>query len=244
MIPKIIHYCWFGRGEMPVLALKCIDSWHKYMPDYEYKLWNEDNFDINSNQYVKEAYEAKKYAFVTDYVRLFALYNEGGIYMDTDVEVLKSYDKLLNLSGFIGFDGTKNHPVGTGTIACLAGGEWVREQILAYDKIHFINPDGSYDMTTNPTRITRIMVKNGFRNNGEEQDYKDIHVFPTDFFCPRQTTGEFFLTDNTYCDHHFMGSWIEGKKRWKRHLASIIGKENMTRLIKLKRRLTRNANNA
>ena len=229
---------------MPELALKCIDSWHKYLPTYEYKLWNEDNFDINSNQYVKEAYEAGKYAFVTDYVRLFALYTEGGIYMDTDVEVLKPYDNLLNLSGFIGFDGTKNHPVGTGTIACLADGEWVREQFHAYDEIHFINPDGSYDMTTNPTRITRIMVDNGFANNGKEQVYKDIHVFPTDFFCPRQTTGEFFLTDNTYCDHHFMGSWKDEKNGWKKRLASIIGSKNMTRLIKLKRRLIRNANNA
>ena len=244
MIPRIIHYCWFGRGEMPELAQKCIDSWHKYMPDYVYRLWNEDNFDINSNQYVKEAYESRKYAFVSDYVRLYALCKEGGIYMDTDVEVLKPYDNLLNLSGFIGFDGTKHHPVGTGTIACLADGEWVLEQIHAYDEIHFINPDGSYDMITNPTRITRIMVENGFVNNGEEQVYKDIHVFPTDYFCPRQTTGEFFLTENTYCDHHFMGSWIEEKKGWKNRLASIIGSKNMTRLIKLKRNLTRNANNA
>ena len=102
MIPRIIHYCWFGRGQMPEMALKCIESWHKHMPDYRYKLWNEDNFDINSVPYVKEAYEARKFAFVTDYVRLYALYHEGGIYMDTDVEVLKPYDDLLNLKGFTG----------------------------------------------------------------------------------------------------------------------------------------------
>ena len=103
MIPKTIHYCWFGRAPMPDLAHRCIESWHKFMPNYEYKLWNEDNFDINCNKYVKEAYEAEKYAFVTDFVRLYALYSEGGIYMDTDVEVLKPYDNLLHLSGFIGF---------------------------------------------------------------------------------------------------------------------------------------------
>ena len=102
MIPRIIHYCWFGRGPMPELALRCIESWHHFMPDYEYKLWNEDNFDITNVPYVKEAYEAGKYAFVTDYVRLFALFTEGGIYMDTDVEVLKPYDDLLSLPGFTG----------------------------------------------------------------------------------------------------------------------------------------------
>ena len=107
MIPRIIHYCWFGRGPMPEMAQRCIASWHRYMPDYKYKLWDENNFDINSNIYVREAYEAHKYAFVSDYVRLFALYNEGGIYMDTDVEVLKHYDDLLHLTGFIGFEGSK-----------------------------------------------------------------------------------------------------------------------------------------
>ena len=96
MIPKRIHYCWFGRGQMPDLAIKCIESWHRFMPDYEYKLWNEDNFNITSVPYVKEAYESRKYAFVTDYVRLYALFTEGGIYMDTDVELLSNLDKFLN----------------------------------------------------------------------------------------------------------------------------------------------------
>ena len=235
MIPRIIHYCWFGRGPMPELALKCIDSWHKYLPNYTFRLWNEDSFDITSVPYVKEAYEAHKYAFVSDYVRLYALYREGGIYMDTDVEVLKSFDPLLPLSGFIGFEGTKRNPVGTGTIACMPEGEWVKEQINAYENIHFIQPDGSYDLTTNPIRISRIMVENGFRQDGKEQQYKDMHVFPTDFFCPRQTTGEFFLTENSYCDHHFMGSWDETTH--KSTLKRIIGPKNMIRLIKLKRKL-------
>lgn len=235
MIPRIIHYCWFGRGPMPELALKCIDSWHKYLPNYTFRLWNEDSFDITSVPYVKEAYEAHKYAFVSDYVRLYALYREGGIYMDTDVEVLKSFDPLLPLSGFIGFEGTKHNPVGTGTIACMPEGEWVKEQINAYENIHFIQPDGSYDLTTNPIRISRIMVENGFRQDGKEQQYKDMHVFPTDFFCPRQTTGEFFLTENSYCDHHFMGSWDETTH--KSPLKRIIGPKNMIRLIKLKRKL-------
>lgn len=237
MIPRIIHYCWFGRGEMPALALQCIDSWHKFMPDYEYKLWNEDNFDVNCNSYVKEAYEAKKYAFVSDYARLFALFSEGGIYLDTDVEALKSFDDLLQLSGFIGFEGTKYAPVGTGTIACLPGGEWVREQLDAYEGIHFIKSDGSYDLLTNPFRISAIMKRNGFVQNGKEQVYKDMHIFPVEYFCPRQTTGEIFITENTYCDHHFMGSWNKGKKDWKYYLLRLVGEKNKTRIIKIKRRL-------
>ena len=113
MIPKIIHYCWFGHGEMPDLAQKCIASWHKYMPDWDFKLWNEDVFDVSIVPYTKEAYEAKKFAFVSDYVRLWALFKEGGLYLDTDVEVFKSFDDLLKYNAFAGFEGSKHMPVGT-----------------------------------------------------------------------------------------------------------------------------------
>lgn len=235
MIPKIIHYCWFGRGEMPELAVKCIASWHKFMPDYEYKLWNEDNFDVTSVPYVKKAYESRKFAFVTDYVRLYALYTEGGIYMDTDVEILKPLDDLLELTAFTGYEGSKTKPPVTGIMASEAGGEWVKEQLDSYEGAHFIQQDGSLDLTTNTIRISRIMRENGFVQNGQYQVYKDLHVFPVEYFCPRQTTGEFLLTDNTYCDHHFMRTWNDNKRVGL--LASFIGQKNMTRLIKLKRKL-------
>ena len=235
MIPRIIHYCWFGRGQMPEMALKCIESWHRYMPDYEYKLWNEDNFDVNSVPYVKEAYEARKFAFVTDYVRLYALYHEGGIYMDTDVEVLKPYDDLLTLTGFTGYEGSKYRPPVTGTMASVPGGEWVKEQLKAYDDIHFIREDGSFDLTTNTVRISKIMDTGGFVRDGKQSQYKDMTIFPSEFFCPRQTTGEFLLTENTYCDHHFLGSWSGGKK--KNWLKAILGKRLLTVFIKLKRRI-------
>ena len=127
MIPKVIHYWWFGRGQMPELALKCIESWHKYLPGYTLKLWNEDSFDINAVPYVKEAYEARKFAFVTDYIRLYALYHEGGIYMDTDVEVLKPLDDLLDLPAFSGYESNKFTNFPTGLMASAAGGVWVTE---------------------------------------------------------------------------------------------------------------------
>ena len=235
MIPRIIHYCWFGRGPMPELALKCIDSWHKFMPEYQYKLWNEDNFDIESVPYVKEAYKSRKFAFVTDYVRLYALFTEGGIYMDTDVEVLKPYDDLLSLPGFTGYEGSKFMPPVTGTMASEPGNAWVKEQLEAYGSLHFIKPDGTLDTTTNTVRISEIMKKGGFIQNGKKQVYKDMHIFPVDYFCPRQTTGEYLLTENTYCDHHFMGSWAGGKRKRSHFLLNLLGQKNVTRLIKLKR---------
>lgn len=220
---------------MPELARRCINSWHKYMPDYQYKLWNEDNFDITSIPYVKEAYECKKYAFVTDYVRLYALYTEGGIYMDTDVEVLKSYDDLLSLTAFTGYEGSKFLPPVTGTMASEAGGEWVKEQLSSYHGAHFLKEGGKMDLTTNTSRISAIMKKGGFVQDGKMRVYKDMHVFPVDYFCPRQTTGEILRTENTYCDHHFIGSWDDSKR--VSLLAKLVGQRVSIRFIKLKRKL-------
>ena len=237
MIPKTIHYCWFGRGEMPELAKKCIASWHEVMPDWEYKLWNEDNFDVNQVPYVKEAYEARKFAFVSDYVRLWALCNEGGVYLDTDVEAFKSFDDLLGHRAFAGFEGSKHVPLGTCVMASRASGEWVSEMLGHYQGRHFLQKDGSFDMTTNVQFITAKMREKGFVQNGKEQDYLDLHVFPTEYFCPRQTTGEYLRTENTYCDHLGLGSWAESDEGWKARVGKLVGPENMTRLIKLKRKL-------
>lgn len=237
MIPKKIHYCWFGRSEMPQLALDCIASWHKYMPDWEYKLWNEDNFDINAVPYVKEAYEAKKYAFVSDYVRLYALYNEGGVYFDVDFEVYKSFDSLLHWEAFAGFEGSKYSPLMMGVLASKPYGLWVKEQLGHYQERHFMNEDGSLDLTTNVKFVSERMREQGFVQNGVEQDYMDLHIFPVEYFSPRNTMGQYIRTENTYCDHLGLGSWMGENVGWKVKIRKLIGQKNMTRLIKLKRKL-------
>ena len=214
MIPKIIHYCWFGRGPMTELALSCIESWKLFLPEYELRLWNEDTFDVKSIPYVREAYKARKFAFVTDYVRLWALDKFGGIYMDTDVEVLKSLDAFLSLPAFTGYEAVSYAgycPV-TGIMASEAGGVWVREQLAYYKRRHFIKMDGTLDTTSNTLIISAIMRKNGFVADGKYGVYKDnMHVFPADYFCPKRwDTGEILITENTYCIHHFSGSWVNG----------------------------------
>ena len=237
MIPKIIHYCWFGRGDIPELAVKCIESWHKYMPHYEYKLWNEDNFDINLNKYVKEAYEARKFAFVSDYVRLWVLEREGGLYLDTDVEVYRPFDNLLSQKAFAGFEGSKHSPLGTCVMASEAHGEWVSEMLNAYSGRSFLKADGSYDLTTNVLFISGIMKENGFLQNGVEQEYRDLHVYPVDYFCPRQTTGEDLRSVNTYSDHLGLCSWAENKRNWKARLLSIMSPKVRSKIIRIKRNL-------
>lgn len=222
---------------MPEMALRCIGSWHEYMPDWEYKLWNEDNFDVSSTPYTKEAYEAKKYAFVSDYVRLKALYEEGGLYLDVDFEVYKPFDDLMaDNDAFAGFEGSKHLPVMMGVCASRAGGQWLKEMLDAYEGRHFI-ADGKMDLTPNVTYLTGIMRRNGFAQNGKLQRYKDLTVFPVCYFCPRQTTGEYLRTENTYCDHIGMGSWAATPGGWKTKIKSIVGEKNMIRLIKLKRKL-------
>lgn len=237
MIPKTIHYCWFGRGEMPELAQKCIASWHEFMPDYEYRLWNEDNFDVDSVAYTKEAYQAGKYAFVSDYVRLWVLQKEGGVYLDVDFVAYKPFDGLLHWKAFAGFEGSKHSPLMMGVIASEAHGEWVSEQLLNYRERRFIRPDGSPDLTTNVQFVSEKMREHGFLQNGIEQDYKDLHIFPVEYFSPRLTTGEYVRTDNTYCEHLGLNSWGEDGQGWKERIVKMVGNRIAVRLIKLKRRL-------
>lgn len=213
MIPKIIHYCWFGKGKMSPLALKCIKSWKKILPDYEIKEWNEDNFNLDLYPYTREAYDNKKYAFVTDVVRLYALYTEGGIYMDTDVEVLKPLDKFLQNTAFSGFEDDFNIP--TGIMGSEKGGKWAKENLDHYKSKHFIRNDQSLDLTTNVITITNYMLPLGLKQNNTYQNFPDlITIYPKDYFCPKShTTRKIELTPNSYTIHHFDGSWMKKNNR-------------------------------
>ena len=206
MIPKIIHYCWFGKGPKPTLAINCINSWCKLCPDFKLIEWNEDNFDITSNKYVREAYESRKWAFVTDYVRLWALYNYGGIYMDTDVEVIKSLEPYLKHHAFSGFE--NNAQIPTGIMACEKSFSLFKELLDYYDSASFILPDGSLNLTTNVVTITNQMTKHGFKPNNQYQILDGYAFYPNNIFCPdlNRLHDPEYLKD-TVTIHHFAGSW-------------------------------------
>lgn len=222
-IPKKIHYCWFGKGELPTLAIKCINSWKKFCPDYEIILWDENSFDINSNTYVKEAYESKKYAFVTDYVRLYALYNFGGIYMDTDVEVIKNLDDFLQYDGFSGFETETTVP--TGIMASVKGTQLLYQLLEYYDNRHFVI-DGEFDTTTNVEIITKIFIEKGLKANNSFQCIEGFSLFPKDFFCPKNyQDGQIYLTSNTVTIHHFSGSWQSRELKKATYLIRKYGKK-------------------
>ena len=237
MIPKTIHYCWFGRGKKPEKIVKCINSWKKHLSDYEFVEWNEDNFDITSNLFVKEAYESKKYAFVSDYVRLYALYNFGGIYMDTDVEVLKPLDRFLEHSAFSGFEDEKYVP--TGIIGAEKGNLWIKDLLERYKNMSFIKKDGSFNMTTNTEYITESCLKAGLIQNGKQQTLKNgVTFYSRTYFCPYDYgTGENFISENTYTIHHFAKTWLPWHVRYrtklKLFLFKIFGKQSMFIVIDL-----------
>lgn len=207
-IPKVIHYCWFGRGELPKLAKKCIKSWKKYCPDYEIVCHNEDNFDVAQNRYAKEAYDAGKWAFVSDYVRLQVLYDEGGIYLDTDVELIKPLDALIQEHGFMGFD--DNGVIATGLgFACEKENALVGALLCDYDDIPFDLPDGSYDTTPCPDRNRETFQKLGMDFGNQDQIFMGIRMLPEDYLCPmKYYTGKKVFTENTHSIHHFCASWI------------------------------------
>ena len=238
MIPKIIHYCWFGRGEMPELVQNCIASWHTHMPNWDYQLWTEDNFDmLSAPAYVQEAYAAKKYAFVSDYVRLWALEREGGLYLDTDVEVLKSFDPLMSDTAFIGLEESLALLPGTCVMACEAHCQWVNDMLATYNGAQFLRDDGSMDMNTNVQRLGKRMVEDGLQHERKVQYLPQwgLRVYTHDYFSPITSTRVMRKTKNTYCIHHFAGTWVDGKKSGV--LDWWIVREIINLLVQLKRLL-------
>ncbi|MCQ2120341.1 MAG: glycosyl transferase [Fibrobacter sp.] len=201
-IPKIIHFCWLSGDPYPELVQRCMRSWKEKLPDYEVKLWNKDRFDIHSVPWVEQACEVKKWAFAADYIRLYALYNYGGIYLDSDVEVLKSFDDLLELPYFFGREHTPDkieneNSIEAATMGCEPGNEFIVKCLDFYKDKEFVNKDGSLNTTTLPTILARVSA-----------NFKNLDILPMDYFSPKNTrTLALEVTRNTYSIHHFNGSW-------------------------------------
>lgn len=270
MIPKIIHYCWFGQAPLPPLAEQCIASWKAHMPEWEMKAWTEASLSQSLSPlkggegcwldymplYVKQAYEARKFAFVSDYVRLWALEQYGGLYMDVDFMVFRPFDDLMDkYPAFAGYEGSKRQPVMQGVLASEPHGAWVRDMLGTYNDRTFIKEDGSLDMTPNTSYFSDRLESQGFVADGVEKDFyvKSIsnlkfqisnleeptfflHVFPVHYFCPMLTTGEDVRTPETYCIHRGLGSW-NTSSNWRTRIAKHLPPKWRTRLIKLKRKI-------
>ena len=217
MIPKKIHYCWFGRGEKPKLAKKCISSWKKYCPEYEILEWNEDNFDINMNAYTKMCYEQKKYAFLSDYVRLLVVYQYGGLYFDTDVELLKNPDSLLENQAFFGFETDEHVNTGLG-FGAEKRNEIVKQMVREYDKLL----DGNNGTIGCPLLNTETLLKFGMVQSGEKQRIGNAVVYPTYCFNPRDSaTGKLNKTENTYSIHWYSMSWLPKNMQIKSKITRV-----------------------
>lgn len=212
MIPKIIHYCWFGENPLPESALKCIESWKRFLTDYEIKEWNETNFDLNCCDYVKEAYAAKKWAFVSDYVRFRVLYDEGGIYFDTDVELIASIDDIIERGPFLGMEGNNVAP-GLG-LSANPGLGLLRDVLDHYESIHFVNETASGDLDNVVTYTTDILRKKGFVGGKEIECIDGVWIYPPEYFDPMEfITGKITITENTKSIHHYSASWFTDKEK-------------------------------
>lgn len=222
-IPKVIYYCWFGKGKMPALSEKCISSWKKFCPDYEIICITEDNFDVTQNKYAKESYDAGKWAFTSDYARLKVLYDNGGIYFDTDVELIKPLDNIIKDGGFMGFDDNDLISTGLG-FACEKGNPLIGEILRDYDNISFILPDGTYDITPCPIRNTKVIEKLGADLTNHNQTFMNLKLLPEDYFCPiKYYSGKKTITKNTHSIHHFAASWTSPTAKRTLFFKRILG---------------------
>lgn len=228
MIPKKIHYVWFGGNPLPHLGKKCLRSWKKYCPDYEIILWNEKNFDISSCPlYVRQAYEMKKWAFVSDYARLKVIYENGGIYLDTDVEIIKNIDFLLEHEAFFAIE-SDGITVASGLgFGAEKGNPAVKTMMDDYEGQAFIKEDGGFDLTPCPVRNTRSLYKYGFEKENKDQLLPgNIRILPSEYMCPMfYSTGILTMTDKTVSIHHYSSSWING---WVRFRVKITRKLRRT----------------
>lgn len=219
-IPKIIHYCWFGDKPLDEKSIQCIESWKKNCPDYKIIEWNEKNFDINCCSYVQEAYNKKKWAFVSDFARFWILYNYGGIYFDTDVKILKSIDTIIEKGPFMCWEENGNNIEGPFVAAGLGlafekNNPICREIVEQYKRIHFIDSNGLIDTYNNVVRITtNILSGYGLRYDKSFQVISGVNIYPPEYFCPmNKFNGVINITDNTYAIHLYSGSWLSNKEK-------------------------------
>lgn len=221
---KVIHYCWFGGNPLPEMAKKCIASWKKYCPDYEIKEWNESNFDINISAYTKEAYTCKKWAFVSDYARFYILYNYGGLYFDTDVELIEPIDDIVAAGAFMGFEKQpKNSMINAGLgLGADAKHPLYKEILEDYEKCHFV-VDGQIDYTSVVDRVTALLQKHGLQCNDTLQVIEGITMYPSDFFCPLDcNTNMLVQTENTRSVHWYDASWLDDRMRNRQKVCANI----------------------
>ena len=246
MIPKIIHLCWLSGDPYPPEIQVCLDTWKKYLPDYEVWVWDTKRFDIHSTMWTEQAFEAKKYAFAADYIRLFALYKYGGIYLDSDVLVYKSFNPLLGLPYFIGHDQIRGFEAAV--IGCEPGCKWVKDVLDSYRGKSFIQPDGSYDLLTLPCRFHHVLTDLGykfwrvtdlrsFNPLGYSLEDKRMFVFDKDFFNSRDAV-EVHRTAKSYCAHNYAGSWQKQQQtksiknllpKWLVKFVYVIGQKTWAR---------------
>lgn len=234
-IPHVIHYCWFGGKELPNEVERCLSSWLKFCPEYQIIRWDESNYDISKCEFVKRAYDEKKWAFVSDYARLDIVYNHGGVYLDTDVELIKSLDDILSNSGegFWGFENNEFVASGLGFAACK-GNLIVKEMMDKYMELEF-NSENMFQFPC-PILNTSVLVEHGLVPNNTLQIIEGMTVYPTEYFCPshpRKRIRNF--TNNTVSIHHYTATWVPLKKRmvWKMiSMAKIILPKSISKKIR------------
>lgn len=235
MIPKVIHYCWFGHNPLPPLAKRCIASWRKFFPDYEIKEWNEDSFDVNSIPYTAQAYKHKKYAFVSDYARFKILYENGGIYFDTDVEVIKPMNDILEKGPFFGLEDnpyTFACAPGLG-FACYPKMNLLKDMLRLYEGLTFATPSGELNKKTVVEHFSEILLSQGLQPKAGIIEFGGAYIYPPDYFCPKPSEfGKIQITEKTRTIHHYAGSWIGPKQRFANLLIRIFGKRVIVNLWK------------
>lgn len=245
-IPKVIHYCWFGGNPLPPLAEKCIASWRKFLPDYEIKRWDESNFDVNIIPYTSQAYEAKKYAFVSDYARFWILYKYGGLYFDTDVEVIRPMDDIIAAGPFMGCENPYQPGATPNSLGVAPGlglgvnpGLGLYKEILdLYSPLLFLNSDGSINKKTVVEYTTELLCEKGLVNTSKVQEINGIKIYPKEYFCPLDyNTTKTIITSNTVSIHHYAGTWQGKKEKIFNCAKRIIGFKLAKRIAALWKRI-------